>query len=195
MKRLIKTLLLPLVIVPAMKIFEFFEKMFGVVLLKRVNKRGENCVFEGYGKLYEANNMKMGKHIFIGRNFFIRAAAGIEIGSYTHISRNVTLHTVNHNIEGELLPYDKTEKGKEIKIGKYVWIGMNVCILPGVTIGDGAVIGMGTIVSKDVKEGDIVVGSGQRIVGKRSEDHTMELLKKNKFLLIKGIEGGMFVND
>ena len=186
LKTLIKTLLLPLLVVPVMKTFEFFEKMFGVVLLKRINQRGENCVFEGYGKLYEADNIKMGKHIFIGRNFFIRAAGGIEIGSYTHISRNVTLHTVNHNIEGELLPYDKTEKKKEIKIGKYVWIGMNVCILPGVTIGDGAVIGMGTVVSKDVQAGDIVVGSGQRIVGKRDEGHTTELLNKNKFLLIKG---------
>jgi acetyltransferase-like isoleucine patch superfamily enzyme len=45
---------------------------------------------------------------------------------------------------------------------------------------------MGTIVSKDVKAGDIVVGSGQRVVGKRNESHTAELLNKNKFLLIKG---------
>lgn len=186
LKAIIKVLLLGLIVSPAMKAFIFFEKMFGVVLLKKIKKRGGNCVFEGFGRLYEADNIKMGKHIFIGRNFFIRAAGGVEIGSYTHISRNVTIHTVNHNIEGELLPYDKIEKRKEIKIGKYVWIGMNVCILPGVTIGDGAVIGMGTIVSKDVKAGDIVVGSGQRVVGQRNESHTEELLNENKFLLIKG---------
>lgn len=186
-KVVIKALLLRLMVIPATKAFEFFERMTGVVLLNKIKERGGNCVFEGFGRLYEPDNIKMGKHIFIGRNFFIRAAGGVEIGSYTHISRNVTIHTVNHNIEGELLPYDKTEKKKRIQIGKYVWIGMNVCILPGVTIGDGAVIGMGTIVSKDVSAGDIVVGSGQRVVGKRNESHTTKLLNENKFLLIKGI--------
>lgn len=185
LKRVIRILLLRIIIQPTMYVFQFFERMFGIVLLEKVAKRGEHCVFEGFGRLHEVNNINIGEHVFVGRNFFIRAAGGVEIGSYTHISRNVTIHTVNHNTEGELLPYDKIENKKKVKIGKYVWIGMNVCILPGVTIGDGAVIGMGTIVSKDVQAGDIVVGSGQRVVGKRNESHTEELLKKNKFLLIK----------
>lgn len=185
LKRAIKILLLRIIVQPTMYVFQFFERMFGIVLLEKVEKRGEHCVFEGFGRMYEVSNISIGEHVFVGRNFFIRAAGGVEIGSYTHISRNVTIHTVNHNTEGELLPYDKIENKKKVKIGKYVWIGMNACILPGVTIGDGAVIGMGTIVSKDVQAGDIVVGSGQRVVGKRNESHTEELLKKNKFLLIK----------
>jgi len=52
-----------------------------VVLLNKIKNREGNCVFEGFGRLYKADNIKMGKHIFIGRNFFIRAAGGVEIGS------------------------------------------------------------------------------------------------------------------
>lgn len=186
LKVFLKHIILFLVVSPAMRLFEFFERMFGIVVMEKIKNRGCNCIFEGYGRIYESNMVKIDDHVFVGRNFFIRAAGGVEIGSYTHISRNVTIHTVNHNIEGELLPYDKVEVKKAVKIGRYVWIGMNVCILPGVNIGDGAVIGMGAVISKDVQAGDVVVGSGQRIVSKRNESHTQDLLNNNKFLLIKG---------
>jgi acetyltransferase-like isoleucine patch superfamily enzyme len=49
-------------------------------------------------------------------------------------------------------------------------------ITPGVKIGDGAVIGMGTIVSKDIPNGAIVVGSQQRIIKYRNME---EFNKKN----------------
>ena len=143
---------------------------------------GENIKVEGSGVLIEKEKLLIGKHVFIGRNFFIRAAGGVEIGDFTHISRNVTIHTAKHNIDGNLLPYDRDDIYKAVKIGRYVWIGMNVNILPGVIIGDGAVIGMGTTVHKDVPPNAIVVGAGQRIVGERDKKRTSLLASQGRFL-------------
>lgn len=164
---------------------ERMDKAMGAACVRLVPQRGSRCVFEGNGKLIDPHRLELGDDIFIGRNFFIRATGGVRIGSYTHISRNVTLHTANHNISGKALPYDDTLITKPIRIGKYVWIGMNCCILPGVSIGDGAVIGMGTVVSKDVAPGEIVVGAGQRVVGRRDVDRTERLRSNGNYLKIR----------
>ncbi|WP_442854251.1 DapH/DapD/GlmU-related protein [Arthrobacter sp. Soil762] len=49
-------------------------------------------------------------------------------------------------------------------IGRNVWIGANATILPGVTIGDDAVVAAAYVVTKDVLESAIVVGSPARVV-------------------------------
>ncbi|TGS89808.1 sugar O-acetyltransferase, partial [bacterium M00.F.Ca.ET.177.01.1.1] len=51
------------------------------------------------------------------------------------------------------------EQALPIHIGDNVWIGANVIVLPGVTIGNGTVIGAGSIVSKDVPENVVAIGS------------------------------------
>lgn len=47
---------------------------------------------------------------------------------------------------------------------KNVWIGSNSTILPGVTVGDNAVIGAGSVVTKDIPENMIAVGSPARVI-------------------------------
>ncbi|MEZ4897630.1 MAG: acyltransferase [Saprospiraceae bacterium] len=182
LKNIIKHILAIIVYNTFIRIKEFNDRMIGHTILSQLENKGKHCMFEGYGKIYKPNKLKIGNHVFIGRNFFIRSDGGILIGDYTHISRNVTIHTVNHNISGGMLPYDKSEIKKEVIIGNYVWIGMNVSILSGVTIGDGAVVGMGAIVSKNVNPGEIIVSSQQRVIGNRDHNHTNSLLKQNMFL-------------
>lgn len=160
----------------------YARRVFGAASLRLVKDQGSDCVFEGAGTLIDPDKLSLGDDVWIGRNFFIRATGGVRIGSFTHISRNVVIHTVNHNIDGAFLPYDRDDKIAPIDIGQYVWIGMNVNILPGITIGDGAVIGMGTTVSRDIKAGDIVTGSAARIVGHRDPDHTKRLSSHGRYL-------------
>jgi acetyltransferase-like isoleucine patch superfamily enzyme len=45
-----------------------------------------------------------------------------------------------------------------------VWIGSNSTILSGVTIGDNAVIGAGSVVTKDIPENMIAVGTPAKAV-------------------------------
>ncbi|GEM_PF-1402331 len=167
------------------KINAQLDSALGAAALGKVTSKGPNCVMGGDGQLIDPQNLQLGEDVYIGRNFFIRATGHISIGSHTHISRNVVLHTVNHNTNGDLLPYDRTNVLRPIKIGQYVWIGMNCEVLPGVSIGDGAIIGMGTTVAKDVAPGAIVVGSAQRVVGSRDAERTAALEKNGQFLRIK----------
>jgi len=167
------------------KLRPMYEKAFAAIQFEGVGKIGRGVQIEGGGVVLEKEKISIGNDVFLGRNFFLRGAGGIHIGDYTHISRNVTIHTVNHNMHGCLLPYDRADVVKPVRIGSYVWIGMNVNILPGVEIGDGAIIGMGTTVSKSVENNTIVVGPSQRVIGHRDEEATAALVRSGQFLRIK----------
>jgi acetyltransferase-like isoleucine patch superfamily enzyme len=157
------------------------SKIAAYAQFSRAGAVGKNCNLEGRGQLIDGDQLQVGDEVSIGRNFFIRAKAGVSIGSYTHISRNVTIHSVNHNTSGVLLPYDKSEVLRPVSIGRFVWIGMNSSILPGVTIGDGAIIGMATVVSRDVPAGAVLVGAPSRLVKFRESTHTEKLVERNQF--------------
>lgn len=169
-------------LLPFLNIKSIISSTIGFSYLNRIKNKDKNCIFEGGGDLYFPGRVQLGSDIYIGKNFFINAAAGLNIGSYSHISRNVTIHTRNHNYQSNLLPYDKTYIENSVKIGKYVWIGMGVNILPGVTIGDGAIIGMGTTVSKDVPSNAIVTGEGMTIRKYRDAVKTRNLVESGSFL-------------
>ena len=53
---------------------------------------------------------------------------------------------------------------KSICIGDHVWAGKDVAILKGVTIGDGAVIGMRSLVTHDLREKTLSLGSPAKTI-------------------------------
>jgi len=53
---------------------------------------------------------------------------------------------------------------RPIRIGRGSWIGQNVVILPGVQIGAMAIVGSNSVVTRDVPERTIVVGSPARVL-------------------------------
>lgn len=66
-------------------------------------------------------------------------------------------------------------------IGNDVWIGRDVCIFPGVHIGDGAIIGACSVVTKNVPPYTIVGGNPAKVIKKRLDDETIDLLLKMKW--------------
>lgn len=141
-----------------------------------------------YGRFHVTapKNLYLEDNVHINENAFIRAEGGLRIGANTHISRNLVVYTMNHQYEGEYLPYDARKVLKPVYIGRNVWIGMNVTITPGVTIGDGAVIGMGTVVSADVPPLAVVGGAPQRVLKMRSERHYRELEQARRYSGMSG---------
>ena len=143
---------------------------------------GKQVVFKGGGTIFHPENISIGNYVQIGENYFIMGIGGVEIGDGTIISRNVCIHSGNHDFKNsDMIPYDTSYLIKKIIIGKGVWIGQNVNILPGVTIGDGAIIGMGTTVSKNVSSYAIVVGTGQREIGLRNKEKFEKALKEENY--------------
>ena len=66
-------------------------------------------------------------------------------------------------------------------LGNDVWLGKDSVILPGVHIGDGAIIGAYSIVTKDIPPYTIVGGNPAKIIKKRFDDETIDILIKMKW--------------
>lgn len=97
------------------------------------------------------------KGIYIGENTLI--ASKVFISDHNHGNyRNDNQSSPNSN------PISRELYSKEVKIGKNVWIGEFVSILPGVTIGDGTIIGSMSVVTKDIPQNAIAVGSPARVI-------------------------------
>ena len=96
--------------------------------------------------------------ILDGRDYPIRIAEDVDIGTHTHI------WTLQHD------PHDDAHgtTGGPVVIEDHVWIASRVTILPGVTIGRGAVVAAGAVVTKDVPEKTIVAGVPARVIGQRN---------------------------
>ncbi|KAK5631773.1 hypothetical protein RRF57_007487 [Xylaria bambusicola] len=61
---------------------------------------------------------------------------------------------------------DEIEYAKPVVIGDDCWIGGNTTIMPGVTIGKGCTIGAGSIVTKDIPDFSVAIGTPARVVKK-----------------------------
>lgn len=153
---------------------------WGKVHFHNIKNKGKNVKVVGYSRFLNPENLILGNNVRIGYGGFFYCKGGIDIGDNTIISRDVTIYSSNHDYKGNAIPYDNNYIHKPVKIGRGVWIGMGVMITPGVNIGDGAIIGMGTVISKDINNGEIVVGSGQKVVSKRDIVKFLELEKENK---------------
>ncbi len=151
---------------------------------RQLGECGTGVRIHGPLRLSAPRRVRLGNNVHINANAFIRAEGGLSIGDNTHISRNLTLYTVNHDYQGKRLPYDECLVQKPVQIGRNVWIGMNVNIAPGVTIGDGAIIAMGAVISRDVAPLSIVGGAPQRELKQRDPDHYTDLEER-------GLYGGM----
>lgn len=94
------------------------------------------------------NNVLMASHVFISDNSH---------GSYKGDSRDS-----NPTIP----PTEREYVTAPVSIGNNAWIGEGVCIMPGVSIGEGCVIGAHSIVTKDIPDYCIAIGSPAKIVKK-----------------------------
>lgn len=147
------------------------------------------CLYE-HSELGRRNIVRystLGKGSYTGTNTVINKA---DIGKYSSISWNVSIGGGTHQynkvsmytgywfnrtfgIENtENFPYYRTQ------IGNDVWIASGANIIGGINIGDGCVVGAGAVVTKDIPPYSIVVGVPARVVKKRFDDETIDLLEK-----------------
>ena len=106
-----------------------------------------------------ACRVNLGKNVYSNHGVVMMSVGTITIEDGVMLGPEVALFTVNHEPRNI-----RTIMTKEIRIKKNAWIGARVNILPGVTIGENAIVGTGSIVTKDVPENSVVVGSPARIV-------------------------------
>ncbi len=89
-------------------------------------------------------------------------------GNNVHVASGVTF--INHDVSVFMLRHLEPEtefkaRSGEIIIGDNVFIGSNSVLIYGVHIGNNVVIGAGSIVTKDIPDGVVAVGSPCKPIG------------------------------
>lgn len=107
----------------------------------------------------------IGDRCLIGRGSSIVGHKYIEIGDDVWTGHNVHITDMNHGYEDLSLPISKQNMAElPVRIGSGSWLGHNTVVLPGVTIGEHVVVGAGSIVTKDLPDFSVAVGSPARVV-------------------------------
>ncbi|MCQ9677678.1 sugar O-acetyltransferase [Corynebacterium sp. BF-R-2] len=120
--------------------------------------------------LHAPLNLEFGRNVTVGRGVFINfgatilAQAPISLGDRVMIGPNCSLITVGHPVDDHRRREEGWEIAKPISVGRNTWFGANVTVLPGVTIGEDCVVGANTLVTTDIPDKSLVLGSPGRVV-------------------------------
>ena len=123
----------------------------------------------------------IGDNCNIGQNVFI--ADGVKIGNNNKVQNNVSIYTgveceddvfmgpsmVFTNVINPRSAVIRKEEYKRTLIKKGASIGANATIICGIEIGHYAMIGAGAVVTKNVKDFELLVGNPARQIGWVSE--------------------------
>ena len=129
----------------------------------------------GQGAIIRENNL-IGNNVSIGTNTVLepgnKIADNVRIHTgcfleYVTLEKNVF---IGPNVVFTDDPHPPCPKFKECVLGAVVKrnakIGANSTILPGITIGENSLIGAGSVVTKNIPENSVALGSPARVVKK-----------------------------
>jgi serine acetyltransferase len=145
---------------------------------------GVGCRLEAY-PVDESRVLCIGENVQINDYVHISAMENVTIGNNVLIASKVFISDLNHgNYKGKesdsplSVPNSRKLSTDPVIIKDNVWIGEGVCIMAGVTIGVGCVIGASSVVTKNIPDYSIAVGSPARVI--KQFDFT-----KNEWLFVK----------
>ncbi|MDA1129827.1 MAG: UDP-3-O-(3-hydroxymyristoyl)glucosamine N-acyltransferase, partial [Chloroflexi bacterium] len=116
-------------------------------------------------KFPQVASVVVGDDVEIGANTCIDRGAladtfvgeGTKLDNLTHIAHNV-------RIEPHCVIVAEVFIGGSSTIGSYSWIGPQACVRDQIHIGRNVLVGMGSVVTKDVPDNAVVLGSPARVV-------------------------------
>ncbi|MEZ5379387.1 MAG: acyltransferase [Acidimicrobiales bacterium] len=109
--------------------------------------------------------VRIGDRCLIGRHSSIVGHYSITIEDDVFFGPNVYVTDQNHGVADPHLPIGRQSVGeKPVLIGAGSWLGANVVVLPGVTIGKHVAVGAGSVVTRDLPDHSVAVGSPARVV-------------------------------
>ncbi len=114
-------------------------------------------------------SVEIGENTFIQPRCIFSAFSGsIIIGDNVQIAPACGFYPYNHSFSpDDLIRHQPLYSKGGIIVEDDVWIGYGVIVLDGVRIGKGAVIGAGSIVTTDIPDMSIAVGSPAKVVNSR----------------------------
>lgn len=108
-------------------------------------------------------NTHFGSHVYANFNLTVVDDGEVYVGDYVMFAPNVTITSTGHPVH-PMYRREGAQFSLPVHIGNDVWIGANVVILPGVTIGNNVVIGAGSVVTHDIPDNCVAMGTPCRVV-------------------------------
>lgn len=140
---------------------------------------GEDCYIETpFYANWGGRHVHFGKNIYANFNLTLVDDTHIYVGDYTQLGPNVVLATAGHPILPELRE-QAYQYNAPVRVGRNCWLGAGVVVVPGVTIGDNVVVGAGSVVTRDLPDNVVAVGSPCKILREVGE-HDREYYFKNR---------------
>ena len=125
---------------------------------------GEHCYIElPFYASWGGSRVHFGTGVYANYNLTMIDDGHIYVGNRVLFGPNVTVVTGNHPLDPDMRKYEMAY-AREVHIGDNVWVGAGAIILPGVTIGKNSVIGAGSVVTRDIPENVLAVGTPCRVV-------------------------------
>lgn len=116
---------------------------------------GPGCRISPSCRIWAPWNLEMGSYSVLGEQVDCYTMDKICIGSKVAISQRTFLCTGSHDASSLLRPLTTAP----ITIGDHVWIAAECFVQPGIRVGEGAVVGARSLVTRDLPEWSICVGS------------------------------------
>jgi acetyltransferase-like isoleucine patch superfamily enzyme len=110
--------------------------------------------------------LSIGPGTYIGRFGTLACVNRVSIGANVLIADRVFIGDSQHGIARTDLPIREqymTSPGP-VEIGNGTWLGINVAVLPNVKIGRNCVIGAHSVVTRDIPDFCVAVGSPARVI-------------------------------
>lgn len=118
-------------------------------------------------------NLEMGKFSTLGDDVDCYSMDKIQIGSKATISQRTFLCTGSHDARSLLRPLVT----RPIFIGDHCWIAAESMVMPGVTIGTGTIVGARSLVTRNLPEWSVCLGSPCKVKRRRELIELSEALK------------------
>ncbi len=115
--------------------------------------------------------LTMGKHCDIGAHVILSSIGGIHLADSVLIAGNCYIgggRYHNEDLEKAIMYQGVYSRGA-VTIGEGSWIGASATILDGVSIGRGCIIGANALVTKDIPDYAVAVGSPAKVVQQRDD--------------------------
>lgn len=135
------------------------------MLREQFGKIGKEPFIEPPLNIDYGSNIIIGDRFYSNFNLVILDCAIVRIGDRVMFGPFVSIFAATHETEVQSRR-DYIEYAREVTIGDDCWIGGNVTIMPGVKIGKGCTIGAGSVVTKDIPDFSVAIGSPARVVKK-----------------------------
>lgn len=149
------------------------------LLKKMFAEIGDGCYIETpFHANFGGAHVHFGKNVYANFNLTLVDDTHIYVGDFTMFGPNVTLATAGHPVLPELRE-KLYQFNLPIHIGRNCWLGAGVIVLPGVTVGDNSVIGAGSVVTSDIPENVVALGTPCRVVRPIGE-RDREFFAKNR---------------